>query len=168
MQIVYQISRKDFEAASWLAQRKGPLPKAIQFYFRIGFTCFWVLGIMGPALVHPTRRGLLGAASFAAFGVSLLLVQLYLTRLTFRRQYRRSAGLHQRITLTIDESGLQFASLLEETRSSWTVYRRFAEDGSSIILFRGNNLDFVTIPKRALTGQQVAELRSHLSAHLPR
>ena len=168
LQIVYQVSQEDFESASWLALRKGPLPKALQFYFRIGFLGLWVSMSVLPVLAKPTIHNLLDSLMFSSFGFAILLGQLFFTRLGFRREFRRSAASQQPTQLGIDDSGLHLVTAESDSRSSWRLYLKFAENRSTFIVYQMGNLVFIPIPKRELTATQIDGVRSILSSHLPR
>jgi hypothetical protein len=168
VQIVYRVTQEDFESASWLALHKGPILRALQFYFRIGFIGLWVGVCLIPVFASPTLRNLLEACVFSGFGLALFFWQLFFTRLRFRRAYRRSATLHRHTQLGIDDSGLHVVTPESDSRSTWRAYLKYSENRSVFIIYHVGNVIFVMIPKRELTVTQIDDVRSILAAHLPR
>jgi hypothetical protein len=151
--------------------RKGPLPTVLRFYFRLGFALLWVAMCMIPAVLHPTVRNLLESLMPAAFGPAIVLLQLYMARLGFGREYRRSAAWGLPATVDIDNDGLRWVTPESDNRSSWRLYLKYTENESTFVLFqrdgRRGSQAFVPIPKRSLTSGQIDEVRSVLAAHLP-
>jgi len=146
--------------------RKGPVPKALRFYFRLAFTVLWVVVCFLPAVASQTFRNLVESALTASFGLAILVVQLYFTRLGFGREYRRSVALRLPARVEIDETGLHCVTSESDIRSSWRLYRKYSENKSTFVLFKQGSQAFVPIPKHSLTVPQIQELRSVLAAHL--
>ena len=148
--------------------RKGPLPRALRLYFRIGFAVLWVLMCLTPFVVHHNVRDLRDGLVFGGVGPALLSLQLYLVKLGFGREYRRSVALRLPATVDLDDTELHWVTTESDSRSSWRTFLKYSEDRSSFVLFYRGSLAFVPIPKRTLSPLQVEELRVILEAHLAR
>ena len=162
------VSQADFERASWLAMRKGPLPRALRFYFRLGFAALWVLMCLTPFVAHRNIRDLRDGLIFGSIGPALLALQLYLVKLGFGREYRRSAALRLPATVDLDDTGLHWVTTESDSRSNWRIFLKYSEDRSSFVLFHRGSLAFVPIPKRTLSPLQIEELHVIFESHLAR
>ncbi len=147
--------------------RKGPLPRALRFYFRIAFAVLWVVMCLTPFVVHPNVQSLRDSLIFGSIGPALLLLQLYLAKLGFGREYRRAAALRLPATIDIDGTGVHWVTAESDGRSSWRIFLKYSEDRSSFVLFHRGSLAFVPIPKRTLCSLQIEELRVICGANLP-
>ena len=76
--------------------------------------------------------------------------------------------LHGRYVLEPDESCFRYVAPAGETRMDWKVWGSFAEDARSFVLVQRGSTVFMPIPKRELASSQIDELRTILSAHIPR
>ena len=147
--------------------RKGPLPRALRFYFRLAFAILWVLMCLTLFAVHPDVQNLRDSLMFGSIGPALLLLQLYLMKLGFGREYRRSVALRLSASVDVDDTGLRWVTLESDNRSNWRLFLNYSEDQSSFVLFRRGSLAFVPIPKRTLSPLQIEELRAIFGANLP-
>jgi len=82
-----------------------------------------------------------------------------------RSLYARSRMNEQESNVTVDETG--YASIrpgFAECRMSWKTFSGWNEGNLTFIL--GRELQFCSVPKRALTEAQIVELRTLLKDHL--
>jgi hypothetical protein len=126
-------------------------------------------------VVYYALCGLAGIAMvtkpyWIGIGISLCLVLQSLIVSKRKEPVRRSLFARSRMndqesTVTVDDKG--YASIrpgFAECRMSWETFSGWHEGKLTFIL--GRQLQFCSVPKRALTDAQTVELRTLLTAHL--
>jgi YcxB-like protein len=161
-----EVSQADFERASWLAMRKGPLPRALRFYCRIGFVALWFVMCLMPFFAHPTAQNLIQGLLMDAFGLAILSIQFYMLQRGFGREYRRSGSLRLPVTIDVDPNGVHWVTPESDSRTGWRIFVNYSEDRWSFVLFDRGSQAFMAIPKRTLSPLQIEELHVILGAHL--
>ena len=84
----------------------------------------------------------------------------------YRRQYRKLPALHGPRSLEADENGLHLVSSHADSRFSWQVLERSAENDRVFILVQQGGRIFFPIAKRQLTLEQTAGLRELFAQHI--
>lgn len=90
--------------------------------------------------------------------VTYLLLAPYVARRTFRQQ----KTLHQPVTYSWSATGLKVSSINGEWWVPWTDYLKWSENPKVALFYHAQHL-FQILPKRALTAEQLADLRECLS-----
>ena len=163
-----EVSQSDFERASWLAMRKGPLPQRLRFYLRIALLVGCIGACLLPVLGHPTGQTVLEDLAVDLCGFAFLFMQFYMIQRGFGRQYRRSVLLRLPATIDIDSNGVHWVTAESETRTAWRIFLGYSEDRWSFVLFDRGSQAFMAIPKRTLSAVDVEELHVVLDGHIPR
>jgi hypothetical protein len=142
----------------WCKPRSAKLPygQALKFIY------YALCGLVGIALV--TKPCWIGAGIF----VCLLLQSWIVTKRkepVRRSLYERSRMNEHESNVTVDEMG--YASIrpgFAECRMSWKTFSGWNEGKLTFIL--GRELQYCSVPKRALTESQISELRILLKNHI--
>jgi hypothetical protein len=166
MHIEYEISQQDYVSAALLAIRKGRIFTKLRYYYFCVFATLWLMTSLTAA-----RAG--GHWNITAIAAGLAIIPfmamiLWIARIKFGREFKKNASVHGVHQLDATESGIRIANSESETRSTWKVYSKFAENSGVFILFDQGKKTFIPIPKAALTGEQITELRSLFKAGLAR
>ena len=164
MQITYELTLKDFKEA--YADHRNSKARMK-----------WTLRLFAVMLV------LLAAVALFAFLVNhsgdaarlamplLVLTAFYVAVLwlfpswTMRRQFERQPGAQGPRTLTLDATGVHMRWGGGSSDFEWKNYIRCVE-GNNQILFYTSPVAFSTLPKRALTLDQLAEIRRLVAQHI--
>jgi YcxB-like protein len=166
MHIEYQVSQKDYVSAAILAIRKGRIFTKLRFYYFCVFTTLWLTTALTAA-----RSGGHWNVAVVLTGLTVIpfmAVILWISRIKFGHEFRRNAALHGVHQLDATESGMRIAHSESETRSTWKMYSKFAENSRVFIVFDQVRKSFITIPKSAMSTEQITELRSLFKASLVR
>jgi hypothetical protein len=161
MQIEFQCDLKDYEEIFAVQQAK-PLGR------KIFFAC--VSGLLIIAAVFALVS--LGLPEGRAF-VFILLCWLALTftslvirRVWIKRDFRGHPHFSQRQVVQVGEAGLCVENGVERSETKWAAYERCQETQTLFLLYLGAR-SVQAIPKRALSTDQMEELRQLLSSKLP-
>ena len=90
-------------------------------------------------------------------GLAFSLFFLFIPLLSKRKQktlYAKSNALHGRLTLDVDDSGIQFGGPITSAKVAWAYFGKFFEDNRAFILYQKNQTTFHMVPKRALAVDQ--------------
>ncbi len=160
MTCTYQIDEADFVSAGKLLLRTRRGARARRFVLN---GC-WVLVVAGMAVLLLLRHW----TAVPFFGLFLLLYTLLLSSVgwQYRRQYRKLPALHGPRSLEADETGLHLVSSHADSRFSWQVLERSAENDRVFILVQQGGRIFFPIAKRQLTLEQTAGLRELFAQHI--
>jgi hypothetical protein len=166
MHIEYQISQQDYVSAAILAIRKGRIFSKLRYYYFCVFTTLWLVTAMGAARSggHWNTAAILTGLTIIPFMAGIL----WIARVRFGREFQKNANLHGVHQLDATESGMRIAHTESETRSTWKIYSKFAENSHVFILFDQGRKSFIAIPKSAMSPEEIAELRSLFKAGLAR
>ena len=80
--------------------------------------------------------------------------------------YAKSNALHGRLTLDVDDSGIQFGGPITSAKVAWAYFGKFFEDERAFVLNQKNQVIFHIVPKRALSADQVAGFRQYLEQNV--
>ena len=97
-------------------------------------------------------------AGFAAVVVFMIANYFLLVPIATRRTYRKHKALHRPYTFSWSESGLKITSESGEWHVAWSDYLKWDENALIFILYQAPRL-FNILPKRALTPEQIVDLR---------
>jgi cation transport ATPase len=107
--------------------------------------------------------GWLWLALSTAIGIAVYEVP----RIQVRRSLRDSPSAQGEIVVVLDGEGTLTTFPTGESRLSWAAYTKYKETGSMFLLFVSPHR-CLSIPKRAMTPQQIEELRSLVKARVTR
>jgi len=99
------------------------------------------------------------------FSLFFLFIPLWSKRTQINR-YAKSNALHGRLTLDVDDSGIQFGGPITTAHVAWTYFGKFFEDERAFVLYQKNQAIFHMVPKRALSADQVAGFRQYLQQNI--
>ena len=97
-------------------------------------------------------------ACFAAVVVLTMANYFLLIPITTRRTYRNHKALHHPYTFSWSETGLTVTSTSGEWQVAWSDYLKWHEDAQVFVLYQAPRL-FNMLPKRALTPEQIVDIR---------
>jgi hypothetical protein len=166
MHVEYEVSKQNYVSAASLAARKGSISSRLRYYYFYAFATLWLIISLGSL-----RSG--GHWDPAGIALDLtilpvLAIVLWIERLKFAWQFRKSANLHGIQQFDADESGTKLKTSESDTRSTWRAYSKLAENSRVFVLFHPGDKTFIAIPKCALNSEQVDEFRSLFKANLAR
>jgi len=163
LKIDYEITEPDFLDAQRLAMKElGLLVRAMRWYLPIlgSFMLIWLL--VNVRHMNLDLRLLLG------MGLALFFIaNPWLTRRKQKKMYSSASAMHGKLSAEFDDQGARFSGPNHNGSAGWQNYQKFTEDSRMFLLWQPTKV-FNLIPKRYLSSQQVEELRTVLSAHLPR
>jgi hypothetical protein len=165
MQITYELTLKDFKEA-YADHRNGKaLTKWAVRLFTVMLVVMAAVTVFGFVLKSFTE-----AARMAT--PLLILIAFYVAVLwvfpswSLKLQFRRQPGAQGPRTLTLDDTGVHWRWSGGVSDIEWKNYIR-ALEGKNQILFYTSPAAFNMLPKRALTDEQLAEVRQLLTQHIP-
>jgi len=88
-------------------------------------------------------------------------------RIQVKRNLRSSPSAQGEIVLALDDEGTVATFPTGESRLNWRAYTKYKETGSMFLLFF-SPYRYVSIPKRAMTPQQIEDLRALVKARIAR
>ncbi len=164
MIVTTQLTEVDFVQASLLGMRKrSRLRRVLQLIFPLFALLLlffaWSFTLLGQSW----------SSQWPLLSLAALLVALpqLLYPLLFRRMFRRTSLLSEPRTFSFDETGVRISGSAYDSKTTWQVFSKFAEDKHAFVLFQQGNYVFLPISKRTLSEQQVTDLRDLLGKHLP-
>jgi len=86
-------------------------------------------------------------------------------RIQVKRNLRSSPSAQGEIVLALDDEGTVATFPTGESRLNWRAYTKYKETGSVFLLFF-SPYRYVSIPKRAMTPQQIEDLRALVKARI--
>ena len=163
MHVEYEISERDYLDGQRLAIKNSSL--------RIVRWTRFVLPSFGALLVVFLIYGIWtqGFSVRVLPGFAFSLFFLFVPLLSKRKQktlYAKSNALHGRLTLDVDDSGIQFGGPITSAKVAWAYFGKFFEDERAFILYQKNQTTFHMVPKRALSTDQVSSLRQYLEQNV--
>jgi hypothetical protein len=163
MHVDYEISEKDYLDGQRLAIKNSSVRmiRWTRFVLPSLGVLVAVLLIYG-ILTQGFSVSMLPGMAFSLF----LLLTPFLTRRKQKTLYARSNALHGRLTLDVDDSGMQFGGPITSGKVAWAYFGKFFEDERTFVLYQKNQAIFHMVPKRALSTDQVADLRQYLQQNI--
>jgi hypothetical protein len=159
MHVDYEVSERDYLDGQRLAIKNSSV--------RMVRWTPYVLPSFGALLAVFLIHGILtqGFSVSVLPGMAFSLFFLLIPFLSKRKQktlYAKSNALHGRLTLDVDDSGIQFGGPITSAKVAWAYFGKFFEDERVFVLYQKNQTIFHMVPKRALSADQVAGFREYL------
>jgi hypothetical protein len=163
MHVDYEISEKDYLDGQRLAIKNS----SVRLIRWTRFVLPSLGAILAVFLVHVlvTQGFSVRVVPGMAFSLFFLLIPF----LSIRKQktlYAKSNALHGRLTPDVDDSAIQFGGPITSARVAWAYFGKFFEDESAFVLHQKNGMIFNMVPKRALSADQVRDLRQYLEQNV--
>jgi hypothetical protein len=100
--------------------------------------------------------------------VCLLIISVpLLNRHGFRKAYANTPSMHGKLSLEVNDDGLRFRGQSFSSEVGWSNFIQFFEDENSFVVYQNVHV-FNLVPKRNLSSDQVATLRTYLERALRR
>ena len=163
MHVDYEISERDYLDGQRLAIKHSSV--RMVRWTRFVMPCLGALGLA--FLIHGLWTQ--GFSVRVLPGLAFSLFFLFIPLLSKRNQktlYAKSNALHGRLTLDLDDSGIQFGGPITSAKVAWAYFGKFFEDKRAFILYQKNQTTFHMVPKRALTVNQVISFRQYLEQNV--
>jgi hypothetical protein len=139
VQLKYEITLPEFREMAWLRHRSS-----IRWIIGI---CIGIIGLgLGSALYVYADHSV--GLILIAGSIFLLLLQLVIPSLVFRRVYRRNIRMFGMRTVIICDTGIVADHELGHVESTWNMYEKFRETQKLFLLYQGADLIGI-VPKRA-------------------
>ncbi len=129
MQLEYEIELPEFMEMAWLRHRSS-----VRWIVGV---CVGVLGLLMGAFLWADR--FLGVV-LVGFSIFLLLMQLMIPSLVFRRVYRRNRRMFGVRTVNISDSGIVSDHQLGHSETTWQMYEKFLETKKLFLLYQSPDL----------------------------
>ncbi len=160
MQITYEMTETDFvQAMNAHRYTKGPTPVSVMVGSAIGGFVLWEAVRHHGSLPH-----LLPALIFATLAFVGFMFIASPRRLALK-QFRSSPRVHGPKSLKLDENGLHWKWDGGSVDLEWKTITKFVESQNQFVFYTSPVL-FNAVPKRSLSSEQIADLRSFVLAHL--
>ena len=140
VQLKYEITLPEFREMAWLRHRSS-----IRWIIGI---CMGMIGLGLGFVLYVYVDHCLGLILDCWFSIFLLLLQLVIPSLVFRRVYRRNIRMFGTRTVTISDTGIVADHQLGHVESTWNMYEKFRETQKLFLLYQGADLIGI-VPKRA-------------------
>jgi len=164
MELTYELTQMDFYE-SIVAHRTRST--TLKWAFRIVSISLVVGAGLLILAVCLAATNLASVAPIVIIAVGWLAVVWFLPRLAARTQYRKQPGAHGPKTVVLDDTGVHLRWDGGSADVQWKTYFRHLESKHQFLLY-SSPVTFNMLPKRALTPEQVCELRAFLQQKLPR
>lgn len=168
MEIRYTILPDDYAEANKLMLLNTTFGRKFNYY-----VYFWILPIVSVVLlllallilVKQGRQGFGAALPLLFLGVVWLLCAFSFKR-RVRRSYRMQKLGKERVA-SFSPSGVSSSHFDGEVsgRYAWTAIDKYLETERLFVLFP-NQMQFIPIPKRVMTAEQINEFRNLVTAHV--
>jgi hypothetical protein len=144
------------------AMRASSTPSWAMFLFVLLLALLFLVGIY--LINHDLpMAGWLWLALSAVIGIAVYEVP----RIQVRRSLRKSPSAQGEIVIVLDGEGTVTTFPTGESRLNWRAYTKYKETGSIFLLFV-SPYRYMSIPKRAMTPQEIEQLRGLLKARITR
>jgi purine-cytosine permease-like protein len=164
MQISYELTAKDF-SESYVAHRNrnalGKWSRRIFIWVAALCTAIVLLGF----LIKPSAQTARSLLPFLGLVIAWIAIVWIRPRWTMRRQFLKQPGAHGPRTLLLDSTGAHWRWNGGSGDVEWKNYIR-AVEGKNQILFYTSPVCFNILPKRALAGAQLDEIREFLKQNI--
>jgi YcxB-like protein len=160
MRITYRLTFDDYYDAAQARNAKDR-------YIRGGLVLAIAVLLFGAWMrTRNTRAGHIDLVLALLVLVSLPLAG-WLSKLSFKKAYRRGAtnGANEKFTLEISEEGIQSAD--STNREKWLDFSKYSESDNAFIIYRADSIH-VILPKRAFDVNDVGNFRQLIKAKLAR
>jgi hypothetical protein len=163
MNLEYEITEQDFIHAQRLAIKSSPA--RIVRWTRLAMPLFGV-GLSAFLIRAVAQQGFSWRVIPASFFCLLFISMPLLNRRSQKQLYSKTASLHGKLFLGVDDNGLQFQGPTFSSQVGWSNFCRFIEDENSFLIYQNSQV-FNLVPKRSLSAEQIAELRQRFEAKIP-
>jgi hypothetical protein len=150
------------EEDSLNAMRATSMPSWGMFLFVLLLALLFLVGIYLINHNFPVA-GWVWLGMSAVIGIAVYEVP----RIQVKRSLRSSPSAQGEIVLALDDEGTVATFPTGESRFNWRAYTKYKETGSMFLLFF-SPYRYMSIPKRAMTPQQVEILRALVKARIAR
>ena len=142
------------------AMRASSTPRWSMFLFILLLALLFLVGIY--LIDHDLPvAGWVWLALSAVLGIAVYEVP----RIQVRRSLRSSPSAQGEIVFVLDDKGTVATFPTGESRLEWRAYTKYQETGSIFLLFF-SPYRYTSIPKRAMSPEQIEELRGLLNARI--
>jgi hypothetical protein len=143
------------------AMRAQPTPGWNIFLFILLLALLFLVGIYMVTHDLPVAGRL-----WLVLSVALGIAAYEVPRIQVRRSLRNSPSAQGEIIFVLDDKGTIATFLMGESRLDWQAYSKYKETGTIFLLFFSPH-SYMSIPKRAMSPEQIEELRGLLAARIP-
>jgi YcxB-like protein len=144
------------------AMRASSMPSRGMFLFVSLLALLFLVGIYLINQNFPVA-GWLWLVMSVVIGIAVYEVP----RFQVKRSLRGSPSAQGEIVLALDDEGTVATFPTGESRLNWRAYTKYKETGSMFLLFL-SPYRYMSIPKRAMTPQQIEDLRALVKARIAR
>ncbi len=152
MEIQFRWTESEDAAArlAWLLHR--PMKLAMAYWYSLAILGMVVVG----TIVKPQNWRL--ALAYALVAIAAATPNLILTRWRWHKQFKKLPQANANISATVDGRGVTLSALDEQKTHWWAGFSQIYESRRAVVLEKGDT-DFLFLPKHAMSGAQLAELR---------
>jgi len=118
-------------------------------------------------IAYPIARGTVATGKWPGVILPLVIFLLpFWISYQTRKQYKKLTVLHERRTLSVNETGTHFKSQSIDANVAWPNYVDYLEDKRTFALMQQGSQIFVPIPKRELTAFEIDQLRALFESNI--
>lgn len=153
MGIQFRLTESDYVAARWAWLLHRPWKIILGYWYSLVLLCIVIV----TSALHPEKWGL---ALLIALVVVVLSASpsLLIMRWRWHRQFQKSPLADVGMTADIDERGVTLSAHGDQKTHLWAGFSQIYESRSVVMLEKGDS-DYLSLPKRAMSGAQLAELK---------
>ena len=164
MHVAYQLTPEDFYQGclAWRNRHKWR-----QWLRWIAYFIVTIASLTSLDVLIVTRNSETNPIAWfeVVFGMGWFAFMLLAPRFYSRRQFKNNPTAQSQITLDASEQGLEFHNPHADSKVAWSAYVGWGEVKSVFIIMPQPRI-YITIPKRALAGEQVDEFREMLRRNI--
>lgn len=166
MEIRFTLTAEEFREGYGLMLRNSTFQYRLSYWFRSWLGPVIGLWILGCSLVILAGNGSFALVLILWVAGAVALVAPLRFRATLRKLFRLQ-NLHQEIAVAVDAGGVVIKRVTRDadTRYGWAAIERSRESKRLIVLLP-SKVQFIPIPKRAMTPAQTDELRGLIAANV--
>lgn len=152
MGIRFRLTESDDVAARWAWLLHRPWKIILRYWYSSVLLCI----VIATFALHPEKWGV--ALLIALVVVLSAAPSLLIMRWRWHRQFQKSQLADVEMTADIDERGVTLSTHGDQKTHLWAGFSQIYESRSVVMLEKGDS-DYLSLPKRAMSGAQLAELK---------
>ena len=164
MELTYGVTQEDFYECR-IASRDRTIISRWVFRLLAGFVILLPVGWLLWIELHPNKYDLFDLVPKVIVAALLAILLWVLPRRLAREQFRKQPAARGQTTVILDDSGAHWRWDGGSAHWEWKSYLRFLESKHHFLLYT-SPYSFHIVPKRAITPQQIFEVRAILEQHL--
>jgi hypothetical protein len=165
MQLTFKLTEADLRAGYWEHRNLHPIRKWLFLIFPFFMSSCSVVGIYN-SVINSQEYAIAGWAPVLAIGLIWIFGYWVLPRKTARRIFLTNPSMSAVQQMKIDEDGVQITSINFHSQMGWKTFAAWHEGRDYFSLYF-SKLQYVVIPKRVMSQDEISEMSAIFSKHIP-